>query len=300
MTSSVTLAYWLWGFTWPVISPQTWALVRTLTDVGLVLTLTYIVLLVIAERRTLWMVRGFIFLIFAASLSNALGLKFFAFVLNNLVVGSAVALAVILQAEIRYFLEQLGRGRIFELLRPPISSRTPTTDDPIDIIVAAVKDLSQNRTGALILLETTTNLTSQDFTHAGVRLNAALSKELIHTIFQTSSPLHDGAILIRGSQILAAKLILPLSERTGPWQLGTRHRAAIGMTERFSHCLCVVVSEETGSISLAMKGDLQRPLTSSKLRELLEQYLKQNTSGTLTSSSRRSPLKFLKMVWPLR
>ncbi|MDG2991030.1 diadenylate cyclase CdaA [Candidatus Synechococcus calcipolaris G9] len=299
MTSSMTLAYWLWGFTWPVISTRTWVLVRTLADVGLVLALTYIVLLVIAERRTLWMVRGFIFLIFAASLSNWIGLKFLAFVLNNLVVGSAVALAVILQPEIRYFLEQLGRGKIFELLRPPISSRN-TTEDPISIIVAAVKDLSQNRTGALILLETNTNLTAQDFTHAGVRLNAALSKELIHTIFQTSSPLHDGAILIRGSQILAAKLILPLSERTGPWQLGTRHRAAIGMTERFSHCLCVVVSEETGSISLAIKGELQRPLTSSKLGELLEQYLKRNPSGTLTSSPRRFPLKFLKMVWPLR
>lgn len=299
MTSSMTLAYWLWGFTWPVISTRTWVLVRTFADVGLVLALTYIVLLVIAERRTLWMVRGFIFLIFAASLSNWIGLKFLAFVLNNLVVGSAVALAVILQPEIRYFLEQLGRGKIFELLRPPMSSRS-TTDDPISIIVAAVKDLSQNRTGALILLETNTNLTAQDFTHAGVRLNASLSKELIHTIFQISSPLHDGAILIRGSQILAAKLILPLSERTGPWQLGTRHRAAIGMTERFSHCLCVVVSEETGSISLAIKGDLQRPLTSSKLGELLEEYLQKNPSGTLTSSPRRSPLKLLKMVWPLR
>jgi hypothetical protein len=92
----------------------------------------------------------------------------------------------------------------------------------------------------------------------------------LQTIFQTTTLLHDGAVLIRGSRIAAAAVILPLSERTASRQLGTRHRAAMGITERTENCLCIVVSEETGSISLAEKGVLNRPLTSSKLKELLQ------------------------------
>lgn len=104
----------------------------------------------------------------------------------------------------------------------------------------------------------------------GVKLDAELSKELIQTIFQNTTLLHDGAMFIRGDRIVAAGAILPLSERTASRQLGTRHRAAMGMTERTNNCICIVVSEETGSISLAEAGILDRPLTSSKLKELLE------------------------------
>lgn len=134
----------------------------------------------------------------------------------------------------------------------------------------AVKELSQNRTGALIVLETTGPIDERDFSVQGVKLNAEVSKEILQTIFQTSTLLHDGAIFISGSRIVAAGVILPLSERTASRQLGTRHRAAMGITERVENCLCIVVSEETGSISLAERGGLNRPLTSSKLKELLE------------------------------
>ncbi|MBV8886257.1 MAG: DNA integrity scanning protein DisA nucleotide-binding domain protein, partial [Chroococcidiopsidaceae cyanobacterium CP_BM_RX_35] len=95
-------------------------------------------------------------------------------------------------------------------------------------------------------------------------------KELLQTIFVPKTLLHDGAVLIRGSRIVAAGVILPLSGRTASRQLGTRHRAAMGITDRVENCICVVVSEETGSISLAERGTLNRPLTSSKLKELLE------------------------------
>ena len=108
---------------------------------------------------------------------------------------------------------------------------------------------------------------------SGVRLNADLSKELIQTIFQTSTLLHDGAILIRASRIVAAGVILPISERTASRQLGTRHRAAMGITERIENCLCIVVSEETGSISIAQRGRLNRPLTSTRLRGLLQEQV---------------------------
>ncbi len=240
-------------------------------DIGLVLLLTYMILVIIGERRTLWMVRGLIVLMLAAALSNVLQLKLLSFVLEKLVIGSAVAMALILQAEFRRLLEQLGRGEVMTLFRSPRESM-PKSDSVTDEIVDAVKELSQNRTGALMILETDRPIDEQrDFSVPGVRLNAEISKELLQTIFQTSTLLHDGAIFVRGSRIVSAGVILPLSERTASRQLGTRHRAAMGITERIENCLCIVVSEETGSISLAERGILNRPLTSSKLRELLHE-----------------------------
>lgn len=238
-------------------------------DVGLVLALTYLVLLIIGERRTLWMVRGLIVLMLAAAISNRLSLTLLSFVLEKLVVGSAVAMAVIFQSEFRRFLEQIGRGQILQLFS---TDRRPVAkpDSVIDEIVDAVKELSQNRIGALMIMETNGPIDERDVSVPGVQLNAEISKELLQTIFQTSTLLHDGAVLIRGSRVAAAGVILPLSERTASRQLGTRHRAAMGITERVENCLCIVVSEETGSISLAERGTLNRPLTSNKLKELLE------------------------------
>ena len=254
-----------------------------LVDVGLVLALTYIVLLVIAERRTLWMVRGFIFLMLAAAVSQRLRLTLLSFVLNNLVIGSAVAMAVILQSEVRRFLEQLGRGEILSLLRP-VPQTSLSHNSVIEEIVDAIRELSQSRTGALLILETTDNpVDERDFSVPGVRLNADVSCELIQSLFQTSTLLHDGAVLIRGSKVMAAGVILPISDRDASRQLGTRHRAAMGITERVDNCLCIVVSEETGSISLAEKGTLNRPLTSSKLKELLEARLTLSINRETTS-----------------
>lgn len=252
-----------------------WRNLRTLIDIGLVLALTYMMLVIIGERRTLWMVRGFIVLMLAAALSQRLNLPLLSFVLANLVVGSAVAMAFILQSEFRRFLEQLGRGEILQLFKPA-RRITFKSGSVTDEIVDAVKELSQNRTGALLILETGSPIDERDFSVPGVKINAEISKELIQTIFQTSTLLHDGAMLIRDSRIVAAGVILPLSERSASRQLGTRHRAAMGITERVENCICVVVSEETGSISLAEKGTLNRPLTSSKLKELLEARFSQS------------------------
>lgn len=259
----------------------------SLVDIGLVLGLTYIVLLVIAERRTLWMVRGFIILILASAGSTFLNLKLLHFVLNNLVIGSAVAMAVILQSEVRRFLEQLGRGEILKLLQPARGS-SPRTDSVVDEMVDAVRELSQNRTGALLIVETGSPIDERDFSVPGVKINAEISKELIQTIFQTTTLLHDGAMLIRGSRIIAAGVILPISERTASRQLGTRHRAAMGITEQVENCVCIVVSEETGSISLAERGTLNRPLTSSKLKELLEARLSWSVEREAGTPSLRS------------
>ena len=215
--------------------------VLSLIDIALVLALTYMVLVIIGERRTLWMVRGLIVLMLAAALSKALYLNLLSFVLDKLVVGSAVAMAFILQAEFRRLLEQIGRGEILQLFRPARES-LPKPDSVIDEIVDAVKELSQNRTGALLILETDRPIDERDFSVPGVKLNAEVSRELLQTIFQTSTLLHDGAVLIRASRVAAAGVILPISERTASRQLGTRHRAAMGITERVENCVCVVVS----------------------------------------------------------
>ncbi len=260
---------------------------RFFIDVGLVLALTYMMLVIIGERRTLWMVRGFIVLMLAAALSRRLELTLLSFVLGNLVIGSAVAMAFILQSEFRRFLEQLARGELLQLFQ---SSRRTTlkSGSVTDEIVDAVKELSQNRIGALLILETGSPIDERDFSVPGVRLNAEVSKELIQTIFQTTTLLHDGAVLIRDNRLVAAGVILPLSERTASRQLGTRHRAAMGITERVENCVCVVVSEETGSISLAERGTLNRPLTSSKLKELLESRFSQTADRDTVAPNLRS------------
>jgi uncharacterized protein (TIGR00159 family) len=260
---------------------------RFFVDVGLVLALTYMMLVIIGERRTLWMVRGFIVLMLAAAISRRLELTLLSFVLGNLVIGSAVAMAFILQSEFRRFLEQIGRGELLQLFQ---SSRRTTlkSGSVTDEIVDAVKELSQNRIGALLILETGSPIDERDFSVPGVRLNAEVSKELIQTIFQTTTLLHDGAVLIRDDRLLAAGVILPLSERTASRQLGTRHRAAMGITERVENCICVVVSEETGSISLAERGTLNRPLTSSKLKDLLGARFAQTAERDTVAPNLRS------------
>lgn len=273
-----------WMQTLPLLFVQN---LRFFVDVGLVLALTYMMLVIIGERRTLWMVRGFIVLMLAAALSRRLELTLLSFVLGNLVIGSAVAMAFILQSEFRRFLEQIGRGELLQLFQ---SSRRTTlkSGSVTDEIVDAVKELSQNRIGALLILETGIPIDERDFSVPGVRINAEVSKELIQTIFQTTTLLHDGAVLIRDNRLIAAGVILPLSERTASRQLGTRHRAAMGITERVENCICVVVSEETGSISLAERGTLNRPLTSSKLKDLLGARFAQTAERDTVAPNLRS------------
>ncbi|MEG3439537.1 diadenylate cyclase CdaA [Pannus brasiliensis CCIBt3594] len=265
--------------------PLSWLVAHGLSiaDFGLVLLLTYLMLLIIGERRTFWMVRGLIFLMLAAVISDKVGLTLLGFVLEKLVLGAAVAMAVIFQSEFRRFLELLGRGQILELFHK--SAPTPKADNVIDELVDAVKDLSQNRTGALMVLETNGTIDTRVFVNPGVPLNGEVSKELIQTIFQPKTLLHDGAVFIRGTRVVAAGVILPLSERSTSRQLGTRHRAAMGITERVENCICIVVSEETGSISLASGGTLDRPLTSSKLKELLETKLAPSGEGEVVAPS---------------
>ncbi len=260
---------------------------RTIIDIGLVFVLVYMVLSVIRDRRTMWMVQGLMILMAATLLSGVLGLVVLHFLMEKILLGASVALAIMLVADFRRLLELLGRGEIVQLFTGQ-ENHLSTANNVIDELVEAVKGLSQNRTGALMILETDEPIEESDFSVPGVKINAELSRELLQTIFQTTTLLHDGAVLIRGSRVLAAGVILPISERDASRQLGTRHRAAMGITERVEQCICVVVSEETGSISVAEKGLLNRPLTSSKLRELLLDKFSPSVDGDTVAPQLRS------------
>ncbi|MFN3361248.1 MAG: diadenylate cyclase CdaA [Pseudanabaenaceae cyanobacterium] len=252
------------------------------------------------DRRTLMLARGYVLLLGINLLvrqistrGNVQRLPMLTFVLNSLLTGVSVALAVIFQAEIRRFLENLGAGnwRYFfpQAGQARASSRSVAL---IDEIIEAVRELSQNRTGALLVIETGEAISEKDIHEPGVKLDAQLSKELLQTIFQTSTLLHDGAVIIREDKIVAAGVILPLSERKASREIGTRHRAAMGITERVAECFCIVVSEETGSIAVAEGGKLERPISSSNLREILENKLQIKTNITTT---RRVPR--LQTLW---
>lgn len=163
-------------------------------DLGLVIGLFYLLSRVFGENQILWIMRGLLVLMVAQLVSDRLHLELLKFVLEKFVLGTAVALAVIFQAELRRFLELLGQGRFLELLRRRSSS--PPSTDAIDEIVDAVKELSQNRIGALMVMEAQGILDSRIFLNRGVAIDSKLSKELLQTIFQPKTLLHDGAIFI--------------------------------------------------------------------------------------------------------
>ena len=128
------------------------------------------------------------------------------------------------------------------------------------------------------------DLRPEDFLYSGIKIDAQLSTDLLINLFATDTPLHDGAILVKGNKIISAGVILPLS-RQGISRYGTRHLAALGITERFDRCICIVVSEETGTLSLANQGKLERPITSSRLQELLNDFIGGLSNQTILKSS---------------
>lgn len=240
-------------------------LIITILDWASVGFLVYLAFRLIRQTRAVWLTRGFLILMATWFGSTLLGLDLLNFILDKILIGVAVAVPVIFQPELRRFLEQLGRGDLFSFLRP---DRPPdTASEALDEILDAVRELSEERIGALIVLEN--HLLDERLPEdQGELIDAAVSKSLLLTIFYPNTRLHDGAVLIRDWRITAASVILPLSRQVPSRQLGTRHRAALGVTEQ-SDALCVVVSEETGSISLAERGKFQRPLTVEQLAELL-------------------------------
>ena len=238
----------------------------------------------VKEQRTLWLLRGYLFLVSSAwFIQRYAYLPLTSKLIDAVVLACSLSLAILWQGELRRLMELLGTGRLAVLLgNPPKEFRATSTT--ISQLVDTAGKLSQNRRGALIVVDLGSDLRPEDFLYSGTNIEAQLSTDLLINLFATDTPLHDGAVLVKGNKIISAGVILPLS-RQGISRYGTRHLAALGITERFDRCICIVVSEETGTLSLANQGKLERPITSSRLQELLVNLIgNQNTIGTNKSS----------------
>tara|TARA_B100000700_G_scaffold297740_1_gene362921 strand:+ start:184 stop:1041 length:858 start_codon:yes stop_codon:yes gene_type:complete len=246
----------------------------------------------VKELRTLWLLRGYLFLVSLAwFVQRFANLPITSQFVDALVLACSLSLAILWQGELRRLMELLGTGRLAVLLGNPQNEFRANANTVTQLTEAAGR-LSQNRRGALVVVDMGSDLRPEDFLYSGVPIDAQLSTELILNLFASDTPLHDGAVLIKGNRIISAGVILPLS-RQGISRYGTRHLAALGITERFDRCICVVVSEETGTLSLANQGRLERPITSSRLLELLNDLMGTaiNSPGVKGLSSNLSAAK---------
>lgn len=238
-------------------------------DISLVAFVIYKGLMLIKGTRAVQLLKGLAVLIVASFISDVLGLTTINWMLDQTRLAILVALPIVFQPELRRALEQLGRGKFFA--RPLSSLGAEDMSRLIGEIIRSVNVLVKNKHGALIVIERETGL--NDYIETGIKLDGVVSVELLVNIFVPSTPLHDGAVIIRGDRVAAAGCFLPLTD--SPYlssQLGTRHRAALGITE-ISDAVVIIVSEETGTISVAEEGKLTRYLDEHTLREILEELL---------------------------
>ena len=265
---------------------------RLLLDVLFASSIGFLLFSRVNEARTLWLLRGYLFLVALAwFVQRYANLPLTTKLVDALVLACSLSLAILWQGELRRLMELLGTGRLAVLLGNT-QREFRSGSGTVTHITEAAGRLSQQRRGALIVLDLGSDLRPEDFLNPGVTVDALLSRELMINLFAADTPLHDGAVLVRGNRIESAGVILPLS-RDSVSRYGTRHLAALGITERFDRCICIVVSEETGTLSLANQGKLERPITSSRLEELLRELVNSAESlpparRTVVSSSTES------------
>ena len=234
-------------------------------DILIVAAIIYELLLLTRHTRGSALLKGLFLLLLIVLASSLLGLVSLNYLLMSVLKNGAIVLVILFQPELRKALERMGRSRLIN--KKSARSVDDDRDRIISEIVQTAVDLSRRRVGALIVFEQKTGLA--DVIETGTRLDAQISAPLLENIFEPNTPLHDGAVVIQDDQIMAAACILPLAEASGvSRELGTRHRAAVGITEN-TDALVLVVSEETGIISTAQDGALTRPVTVDQLREML-------------------------------
>jgi len=239
-----------------------WAIITNIIDIFIIAIIVYFLLQIISGTRAVQLIKGLILIFVAALISQLLNLNTVNWFLNSTLTMVIVALPIVFQPELRRALEHIGRGRFIREYR----WRDWGPKD-INNIVFSINHLSEEKVGALIVIARNVGL--KNFIESGTMLEALISTELIENIFIKNSPLHDGAVIIENSTIKAAACFLPLSSNPAinP-KLGTRHRAALGMSEE-SDAIALVVSEESGVISMAKEGELLRYLDVNSLREQL-------------------------------
>lgn len=245
-------------------------------DILIVTFVLYRFLVLIRGTRAVQLLKGVIVILIATAISSALHLQALSWLLNKIITIGLFAIPVVFQPELRRGLEQLGRGGFFAVSFG--NAAAEGVRQGISEVVKAAEVLAKNRIGALIVLERKTGLT--EYTETGTMIEGIASSELLINTFIPNTPLHDGAVIIRGTRMVAAGCFLPLTDdRNLDKKLGTRHRAAIGLTEQ-SDAVVVVVSEETGQVSVAVESVLTRNLSETALTELLQSLMTQKTNAT--------------------
>ena len=236
-------------------------------DVLIVVAFAYGCFRVIRHTRAVSMVRGLFILVFIFLCAKMLNLQLITYILERSVYFFIAAAAVVFAPELRRVLERMGT---FRFLRSGASMGEQEVERVVKATVEAVANLSRRQVGALICFECNTGL--QEIVDSGIQLDALLTSGLLINIFEKNTPLHDGAVVVRDNRVVAATCYLPLTDEVLSKDLGTRHRAALGISEQ-SDALTIVVSEETGRISVTRKGELLPYLTSDDVRALLTEVL---------------------------
>lgn len=246
---------------------------KDIIDVGIVSFIIYKMILLVRGTRAVQLLKGIFVLVGTWAISTWFNLYTLKWLMNQMFTFGVVSVLIIFQPELRRALEQLGRGKLFSRT---YSMERDAVSEQVDGVIKAVQYMASRKIGALVVFERNTGVS--ELIESGIQMESRITSELLINIFTPNAPLHDGAVIIRGNQIMAAGCYLPLSEN--PFiskELGTRHRAAIGVSE-VSDAISVVVSEETGQVSLSLNGMIVRDINEESLISKLFEELTPKTS----------------------
>ena len=260
--------------------------INDIIDIFIVAIAIYYFMNAIRGTRAVQLAKGVLVIVAVFMMSSLMKLHTLNYILSALVQVAMFGVIVIFQPELRSLLEKMGRlkvGHVFGIAADPFGERQEL-ENAIENISKAASEMSKTRTGALIVIERHTRL--GEYMNSGTMINATVSKELLGNIFVPNTPLHDGAVIIRDNKIITAGCVLPLTANTNlTSELGTRHRAALGVSET-SDAVVGVVSEETGKISIAVNGSLTRNLTELTLKKALTKLLSASDEMSVESAKK--------------
>ncbi|MFV0502767.1 MAG: diadenylate cyclase CdaA [Lachnospirales bacterium] len=237
----------------------------TILDILLVTFIIYKLLIWIKETRAWALLKGLTFILFISFMAYLLNLYTVTWIISNTFNVGLIAIIVIFTPEIRKALEELGTRNMSFMFMQEIENKQVSAES-LDNILRAAHKMADEKTGAIVVIENSVAL--KDIADTGIQINAVITTQLLVNIFEDKTPLHDGAVVIRDNKIVAASCILPLTKKEIGKELGTRHRASVGISEN-SDAYVIVVSEETGKISLATNGNLHKDISDDEIKKII-------------------------------
>ena len=254
-------------------------------DILIVTLIVFLIIKFVKETQAAPLMKGIILLLVIWAVADLAKFNVTSFIIKSVLEFGVLAIIIIFQPEIRSMLERFGRTKFnFKTVFKVKESREDVLRTCVNVITSSCRAMSKTKTGALIVVEGNTRL--GDIINTGTVVDAAMSDEMVQNIFYPKAPLHDGAAVVRDGRVLAAGCVLPLTKNKDlPSELGTRHRASIGMSE-VADCVVVVVSEDTGAISVAHNGALTRGLSEKQLQDILNVHLHLEQEKTMTDKAK--------------